>query len=87
MISHNIEEVFEVSDRIIVLRLGRNVATFVHDETTPQEVVAAIVGVARRRRGDHDAARSRTRSGSLVTVAGCSACARESSARFPSSSA
>ena len=48
VITHNIEEVFEVSDRITVLRLGRNVATFVHDETTPQEVVAAIVGVARR---------------------------------------
>jgi D-xylose transport system ATP-binding protein len=48
VISHNIEEVFEVSDRISVLRLGRRVATFRHDETTPQEVVAAIVGVAAR---------------------------------------
>ena len=51
VITHNIEEVFEVADRIIVLRLGRHVATFVHDETTPQEVVAAIVGVARRSAG------------------------------------
>jgi len=46
VISHNIEEVFEVSDRIAVLRLGRRVATFRHDETTPQEVVGAIVGAA-----------------------------------------
>jgi D-xylose transport system ATP-binding protein len=48
VITHNIEEVFEVSDRITVLRLGRNVATFKHDETTPQDVVAAIVGVTGR---------------------------------------
>ena len=48
VITHNIEEVFEVSDRITVLRLGRRVATFRHDETTPQDVVAAIVGVAGR---------------------------------------
>jgi D-xylose transport system ATP-binding protein len=47
VITHNIEEVFEVSDRIIVLRLGRRVATFNHDETTPQEVVGAIVGARR----------------------------------------
>jgi D-xylose transport system ATP-binding protein len=47
VITHNIEEVFEVSDRIIVLRLGRRVATFQQAETTPQEVVAAIVGVQR----------------------------------------
>jgi len=44
VISHNIEEVFEVSDRVIVLRLGRRVATFAQRETTPAEVVAAIVG-------------------------------------------
>jgi D-xylose transport system ATP-binding protein len=44
VISHNLHEVFEVADRIIVLRLGRRVATFVHDETTPEEVVAAITG-------------------------------------------
>jgi D-xylose transport system ATP-binding protein len=47
VITHNIEEVFEVSDRIVVLRLGRRVATFDHAETTPQEVVAAIVGAHR----------------------------------------
>jgi D-xylose transport system ATP-binding protein len=39
--------VFEVADRIIVLRLGRRVATFKHDETTPEEVVAAITGARR----------------------------------------
>ena len=44
VISHNIQEVFEVSDRIVVLRLGRRVATFTHQETTPEKVVAAIMG-------------------------------------------
>ncbi len=48
IISHNIQEVFAVSDRIIVLRLGRRVATFEHDQTTPEEVVAAIMGAASR---------------------------------------
>jgi D-xylose transport system ATP-binding protein len=46
VISHNIEEVFEVADRIVVLRLGRRVATFRQSETTPSDVVAAIVGAA-----------------------------------------
>jgi D-xylose transport system ATP-binding protein len=44
VISHNLHEVFEVADRIVVLRLGRRVATFRHDETTPEEVVGAITG-------------------------------------------
>ena len=44
VITHNIQEVFEVADRIIVLRLGRRVATLRHAETTPEEVVAAIMG-------------------------------------------
>jgi D-xylose transport system ATP-binding protein len=48
VITHNIQEVFEVSDRIVVLRLGRRVATFEHDKTTPEEVVAAIMGARGR---------------------------------------
>jgi D-xylose transport system ATP-binding protein len=47
VITHNLHEVFEVADRIIVLRLGRRVATFSHAETTPEEVVAAITGARR----------------------------------------
>jgi len=46
VITHNLHEVFEVADRIIVLRLGRRVATFLHAETTPEDVVAAITGAA-----------------------------------------
>jgi D-xylose transport system ATP-binding protein len=44
VISHNLHEVFEVADRIVVLRLGRRVATFDHATTTPEDVVAAITG-------------------------------------------
>jgi D-xylose transport system ATP-binding protein len=44
VITHNLHEVFEIADRIIVLRLGRRVATFEHATTTPEDVVAAITG-------------------------------------------
>lgn len=44
VITHNLHEVFELADRIVVLRLGRRVATFKHDETTPEQIVAAIMG-------------------------------------------
>jgi D-xylose transport system ATP-binding protein len=45
VITHNIDVVFEVADRIVVLRVGRRAATFDQCTTTPQEVVAAIVGL------------------------------------------
>ena len=41
-ISHNLKDVFEVADRICVMRLGGNVATFRADETTPDEIVVAM---------------------------------------------
>ncbi len=44
VISHNLHEVFSLADRIIVLRLGRRVATFTHGASTPEDVVAAITG-------------------------------------------
>jgi D-xylose transport system ATP-binding protein len=49
IISHNILDVFEVADRIIVLRLGRRVATFKRSEATQDEVVAAITGADQTR--------------------------------------
>ncbi len=48
VITHNIQEVFEVADRIIVLRLGRRVATFEQRKATPEDVVGAIMGAAPR---------------------------------------
>jgi D-xylose transport system ATP-binding protein len=42
LISHNLHDIFEVADRITVLRLGRDVALYERDRTTQQEVVQAI---------------------------------------------
>ena len=44
VITHNMHDVFEVVDRVIVLRLGRRAATFDIHETRPEQVVAAITG-------------------------------------------
>jgi D-xylose transport system ATP-binding protein len=44
VISHNLADVFDVSDRIIVLYLGRRVATFQTHASNPEQVVAAITG-------------------------------------------
>jgi D-xylose transport system ATP-binding protein len=42
LISHNLHDIFEVADRITVLRLGRNVAVYDRKGTTQEEVVHAI---------------------------------------------
>ena len=51
VISHNLANVFDVADRIIVLRLGRRVATFEAAEADADDVVAAITGVTGRKGG------------------------------------
>src|ERR687894_1387604 len=42
IVTHNLHDVFEVADRITVLRLGQRVALFEREKTTQQEVVHAI---------------------------------------------
>jgi D-xylose transport system ATP-binding protein len=42
LISHNLRDIFEVADRITVLRLGQRVDVLNRSETTEQEVVHAI---------------------------------------------
>jgi D-xylose transport system ATP-binding protein len=42
LISHNMNDVFEVADNITVLRLGHNVGEFKTSDTTQREVVEAI---------------------------------------------
>jgi D-xylose transport system ATP-binding protein len=44
VISHNLADVFEVADRITVLRLGRRVASFDVRNVNREDVVAAITG-------------------------------------------
>jgi D-xylose transport system ATP-binding protein len=44
VISHNLADVFQVADRIAVLRLGRMAATFEKAGAREEEVVAAITG-------------------------------------------
>jgi D-xylose transport system ATP-binding protein len=44
VISHNLADVFEVVDRVIVLRLGKRVGTFTVKDTTPEQIVSAITG-------------------------------------------
>jgi D-xylose transport system ATP-binding protein len=46
VISHNLADVFEVADRIFVLRLGRKAGDFPADETNQEQVVAAITGAS-----------------------------------------
>jgi D-xylose transport system ATP-binding protein len=43
-VSHKLGEVFEVCDRIVVLRDGRSAGAWATRETTPREIVAAMVG-------------------------------------------
>jgi D-xylose transport system ATP-binding protein len=42
LVSHNLVDVFEVADRITVLRLGRNVGLYEKAKTNEQEIVQAI---------------------------------------------
>jgi simple sugar transport system ATP-binding protein len=44
LISHNMPEVFEVADRIEVLRLGTRVARFTRGDVTMEDVVGAMTG-------------------------------------------
>jgi D-xylose transport system ATP-binding protein len=46
IISHNLVDVFQVADRIVVLRLGRRVATMDAADSTADQVVAAMTGAA-----------------------------------------
>jgi D-xylose transport system ATP-binding protein len=46
VISHNLHDIFDVADRITVLRLGQRVAVFERAEVTQQQVVHAITAGA-----------------------------------------
>ena len=44
LISHNMHDVFEVADRIVVFRRGRKIAERRRSETDPEEVVSLVAG-------------------------------------------
>lgn len=44
IISHNMQDVYRIADKIIVLRQGQHVATLQKKDTSPQEIVAYITG-------------------------------------------
>jgi simple sugar transport system ATP-binding protein len=48
LISHNMPEVMEVSDRVEVLRLGERVARFTTADTSMEELVAAMTGALKQ---------------------------------------
>ncbi len=44
IISHNMQDVFAVADRIVILRRGKKVGELIAAKTTPDEVVSLMVG-------------------------------------------
>ncbi len=44
VISHNMQDVYRIADRIVVLRQGQHVATLAKTETSPEDIVAYITG-------------------------------------------
>ena len=42
IISHNLAIIFEVCDRITVMRQGKNVGVFDKEDTKPEKIVSAI---------------------------------------------
>lgn len=46
IISHNLQDIFATSDRIVVMRRGRKVGDLMAEDTTGDELVSLMVGVA-----------------------------------------
>ena len=74
VISHNLVDVFEVADRIFVLRLGRAAGEFAAEATTEEHVVSAITGVGAdgAQEGGSTKPRTRSRGGGAMSDAAAS---------------
>jgi D-xylose transport system ATP-binding protein len=55
VISHNLADIFEVADKVFVLRLGRTAGTFDVRDTSREEVVGAITGAMEARENGNGA--------------------------------
>ncbi len=53
VISHQMYDIFSVTDRLVVMRRGRKVAERITKETTPDEVVGLITGSEEVERGEN----------------------------------
>jgi simple sugar transport system ATP-binding protein/D-xylose transport system ATP-binding protein len=63
LISHNMEDVRAVADRVVVLRLGRNNGEFEMRSTSTEDIIAAITGAS-----DNAVTRRRTQHGASATA-------------------
>jgi D-xylose transport system ATP-binding protein len=54
VISHNLRDVFEVADRVVVMRLGERADTFDIKNSTSEQIVASITGAAYRKPLTHE---------------------------------
>ena len=54
VISHNLANVFEVCDRIAVLRLGRMAKVFKAEESSREQIVASMTGADVRERATEE---------------------------------
>jgi D-xylose transport system ATP-binding protein len=54
VISHNLANVFEVCDRIAVLRLGRMARVFKAEGSSREEIVASMTGADARERATEE---------------------------------
>src|SRR5215217_2964603 len=52
VISHNLANIFDIADRIVVLRLGKAAGSFEAESTTEEHVVSAITGVGEQKAGE-----------------------------------
>ena len=71
VISHNLVDVFEVADRIFVLRLGRPAGDFEAEQTTEEHVVSAITGLGdngRQRRASDGGSREERARGATTAA-------------------
>ncbi|GAB4518163.1 MAG: ATP-binding cassette domain-containing protein [Anaerolineae bacterium] len=57
VISHNMQDVYRIADKIVVLRQGSHVITLDKSQTTPQDIVAYITGAKVNSSGYHERSR------------------------------
>jgi ABC-type sugar transport system ATPase subunit len=78
-ISHRMDEVEEIADRVSVMRSGRTVATLTHEDATPRRLVALMTGVEDAGQEIRPAVAAHTRVRDTVVVRTRGVCLNEGS--------